>query len=513
MTSDNAGHAVTGIGHKDLPSEESLGSVSPVKQYAFASILIVLGALIAVNFVSSRVERASIISRLETEVLDPARVSTFKIVEEISQITTPMAGSLMTLPDNTAVIDRIVLGALVGQQVARVDILSTSGEIIYSTDQFYIGDESQYHLGPTYATSEYVGAAPISGLDGHSSLIEAVISRVPVYSEGSIPGASSLETAVVIYRDVSSAIELATGAGARFRIGMLIGVMAVVFASLMIVVMRGHRDQTEARKKLRALLDHEHVLVSELDLRNADLKSADEARLRLLSVVTHELGNPLTSVSAFISILAKNRDGNFSEKEMNMVGAIGRGERQMRMLLNDLLDLSRVEANEMELNIAPVDLNEVVKAVVESMAPVVDEKSQTISVLLPDTVVDVDGDRARLDQVFTNLVSNASKYSPANTTIKISVSIANVMCLIEVTDQGIGISKEDQKKLFTPFFRADNAETREVNGTGLGLVICKQIVELHGGKMTLRSARCSGTSFQVQIPIALIDADQANLVA
>ena len=87
------------------------------------------------------------------------------------------------------------------------------------------------------------------------------------------------------------------------------------------------------------------------------------------------------------------------------------------------------------------------------------------------------------------------------------------MCLIEVTDQGIGISKEDQKKLFTPFFRADNAETREVNGTGLGLVICKQIVELHGGKMTLRSARGSGTSFQVQIPIALIDADQANPVA
>ena len=316
MEPDNTGHATTGIGHQDLPSEESLGSASPVKQFALASILIVLGALIAVNFVSSRVERDSVISRLETEALESARVSTFRIVEGISQITEPTAGTFLTLPDDTAVIDRIVLSALVGQQVARVDILGTSGEILYSTDPYYIGNDSEYRRGPTYATSEYVGAAAISGLDGQTSLIEAVISRIPVYTEGSIPGTDSLETIVVIYRDVASAIDAATGAGARFRLGMTMGVMAIVFASLMIVVMRGHRAQTESRKKLRELLVHEHILVSELDQRNADLRSADEARLRLLSVVTHELGNPLTSISAFISILSKNRDRNFSDREI-----------------------------------------------------------------------------------------------------------------------------------------------------------------------------------------------------
>ncbi|MCZ6539514.1 MAG: HAMP domain-containing sensor histidine kinase [Chloroflexi bacterium] len=512
MGSDNTGHTTTGIGHQDLPSEESLGSASPVRQYALASIFIVLGALIAVNFVSSRVERESVISRLEHEALEPAKVSTFRIVEAISQISAPDADMLLNLPEDPSVIDRIVLSALVGQQVARVDILGTAGKIVYSTDPFYVGDNSDFRTGPTYATSEYVGAAAISGLDRQASLIEAVISRVPVYTEGSIHGADSLETIVVIYRDVSAAIDAATGAGARFRLGMTMGVMAIVFASLMIVVMRGHHAQAEARKKLRELLDHEHVLVSELDQRNADLKTADEARLMLLSVVTHELGNPLASISAFISILAKNRDENFSDRQIRMVAAIGRGEAQMRMLLSDLLDLSRVEADEMELNIASVDLNDVVNSVVESMTPVVEEKSQTISTVFSNGVAGIDGDRARLDQVIANLISNSSKYSPAETEIKISVSVDSSLCVVELTDQGIGISKEDQKKLFTPFFRADNAETRQVRGSGLGLVICKQIVELHGGKLTLRSARGSGTTFRIEIPIPESD-DQPIIAA
>jgi hypothetical protein len=180
-----------------LPGERALGSVSPVKQYALASILIVLGALVAVNFVSSRVERESVISRLETEALGPAKVSTFRIVEEISQIADPAAGMLLTLPDDTSLIDRTVLNALVGQQIARVDMLDTTGEIIYSTDPFYIGEDSEYAAGPLDATSNYVGAAAVSGLDGHTALIEAVITRVPVYREGRAPGSDSHEATVV----------------------------------------------------------------------------------------------------------------------------------------------------------------------------------------------------------------------------------------------------------------------------------------------------------------------------
>jgi signal transduction histidine kinase len=488
--------------HKNLPDDDFLGSVSPVKQYALASILIVLGALVAVNFVSSRVERESVISRLETEAIGPASVSTFRIVEEISKISDPSIGMLLAIPDDMSVVDRIVLNALAGQQVARVDILDIYGEIAYSTDPFYIGDDSEYAEGPNTATSNYVGAAAVSGLDGHTALIEAVITRVPVFTEGRAPGAASHETTVVMYRDVSTAIDAATAAGARFRFWMVIGVMLIVFISLMIVVMRGHRAQTEARTKLKELLMHEHLLVAELDDLNADLKTADEARLRLLSVVTHELGNPLTSISAFISMLAKNKDGNLSKRQISMIEAIVRGETQMRLLLKDLLDLSRVEANELELDISSVDLRGIVSGVAESMTPVLDKKAQRIVPTYPENGIDVDGDKTRLEQVVTNLVSNASKYSPDGSTIKLSISSDENCSIIEVTDQGIGISVADQEKLFTPFFRSENAETRKVPGTGLGLVICKQIVELHGGIMTINSSRGRGTIVRVELPVA-----------
>ncbi len=494
-----------GLSHRDLPSENSLGSGSPVKQYALASILIVLAALVAVNFVSSRVERSSVISRLEAEALGPAKVSTFRIVEELSQITDPTAGMLLTLPHEISVIDRIVLDALAGQQVARVDILDTDGKIVYSTDPYYIGDKSEYAVGPYEATGDYVGAAAISGLDGHAALIEAVITRVPVFTEGRLPSAESLETTVIMYRDVSTAIEAATSAGARFRLWMVIGVMTVVFVSLMIVVIRGHRVQTDARNKLRMLLIHEHLLVSELDKRNADLKSADEARLRLLSVVTHELGNPLTSISAFTGILLQNKNGNLSDRDMSMIEAIGRGETQMRALVKDLLDLSRVEANEMELDIDFVDIREIVESVVASMTPIFDSKFQTISTDIAPVSTVTEGDRSRLVQVVTNLLSNASKYSPENTNIKISTSVEATCSIIEVSDRGIGISSDDQEKLFTPLFRSDNSETRQVQGTGLGLVICKQIVELHGGTLTIKSVRGRGTTVRVELPPATGD--------
>ena len=433
----------TGSSRLPRSKDEYFGAFSPVKQYAFASVLVVLAALIAVNVVSSRVERAIVVSRLETEALEPAKVSTFRIVETISRSTNPNGEMNLMIPNDTSETDRIVLDALVGQQVARVDILDRFGKIVYSTDHFYIGDASGYASGPVEATSTYVGSAAVSGLDGHAALIEAVITRVPVYREGSVPSHDSHETTVVMYRDVTAAIDAATAAGARFRFWMLIGVMAVVFSSLMIVAIRGHRAQTEARLQLEELLDHEHLLVSELDRRNADLKTADEERLRLLSVVTHELGNPLASISAFIGMLSKNKEGNLSEREMSMVRAIGRGDSQMRLLLKDLLDLSRVEANELDLIVAPVKLSDIVDGVAESMAPVVAQKSQTITVKHSDDLVELDGDRIRLDQVVTNLVSNASKYSPEHTEIKIFVSGDDACYNIDVIDQGIGISIED----------------------------------------------------------------------
>lgn len=473
---------------------------SPVRQYAFVSMLVVCAALIAVNVVSSQVERNSVISRLETEAIEPAQLGTFRIVEELSKNTAPSAGMLLTLPDDSHETDRLVMQSFVGQQVARVDMIDKTGRIFYSTDENYLDSVSDFDPSSTRAVSEYVGAAAIAGLDGHSVLIEAVITTVPVFKEGGEPATENLEMSVVIFRDVTTAIDAATAAGARFRLLMTVGVMTVVFATLMIVVIRGHRAQTAARNQLETLLENERALVDELDQSNADLKAADEERLRLLSVVTHELGNPLTSISAFANLLSRNKTKNLTDKQISMLSSIRGSEQRMRTLLRDLQDLSMVESGAMRLEFDNIELKELVTEVVRSMEPISDERGQQLELLYSSKIEHLEIDRIRVSQVVTNLISNASKYSPTGSEIVVEVVDSFESVTIAVSDNGIGISSEDQAKLFTPFFRADNYETREMPGTGLGLVICRQIAELNGGELSVESVRGSGSTFTLAIP-------------
>jgi signal transduction histidine kinase len=240
--------------------------------------------------------------------------------------------------------------------------------------------------------------------------------------------------------------------------------------------------------------------VGELDTRNADLKRADDERLKLLSVVTHELGNPLTSISAFASLLSRNKDKNLSAKQISMLNSIKGSEERMRTLLRDLQDLSMVESGAMRLEYSSVDLKDMVAEVVQSMEPIVLNRGQSIELHNVENESELSVDRVRISQVLTNLISNASKYSPENSAIVVDASFVGESVSFAVTDNGIGISDEDQDKLFTPFFRADNYETREMPGTGLGLVICKQIAELHGGELSLQSARGAGSTFTLTIP-------------
>ena len=132
-----------------------------------------------------------------------------------------------------------------------------------------------------------------------------------------------------------------------------------------------------------------------------------------------------------------------------------------------------------------------------------DGKRQQVQVTAPDTPLTVFIDRARYEQVFSNLLSNASKYSPEGSRIEIGLVNGGSECRLTVRDHGIGISENDREKLFTPFFRANNPETRTQTGTGLGLVIVKSITELHGGRVQLQSAPEQGTEVTVTFPVRL----------
>jgi len=236
-----------------------------------------------------------------------------------------------------------------------------------------------------------------------------------------------------------------------------------------------------------------------LDAENRQLQRVDEERSSFLSRVSHELKTPLTSLSAFTDILLRNRDGNLSPRQMQHLAAIQRGGRSLNVLINDLLDVSRIDSGNLMIDCAVFDANELVEQLDESFAPLLDERSQTLELSLPDEALWVHADRDRINQVVTNLLSNASKYSGEGSPIEMEVWGDEDRLRVEIRDHGIGISEEDQDKLFTPFFRAENEATRSAPGTGLGMVIAKGIVECHGGQMTIQSEPGQGTTVSFYI--------------
>ena len=244
----------------------------------------------------------------------------------------------------------------------------------------------------------------------------------------------------------------------------------------------------------------ERELRETLDRQNQELYEAHNARKQFLSTVSHELKTPLTIISGFIDLLASPEDRSNDEERRETLNIIRRNANQLDVLINDILDISRLDAGTFKIDPAPFCANELVSDLHASFQSLASVRSQTLHVR---TVVEetwIAADRARISQVITNLLSNACKYSPVETEIELLCEVDGDRLHIAVADQGIGMTEEEQKGLFTAFFRVDNETTRTVSGTGLGLVIAKSITELHGGEIKLSSRLGAGTTIEFWLP-------------
>ncbi|MBN4059387.1 GAF domain-containing protein [Dehalococcoides mccartyi] len=242
---------------------------------------------------------------------------------------------------------------------------------------------------------------------------------------------------------------------------------------------------------------HEVKLI--LDAENLELQRLNEAKIKFLSTVSHELRTPLTSMLAFASLLKRNKDENLTEKNLRHLEIIDRNGRRLNLLIQDLLDVSRMDMGNLHVEPTEFDIVDCVTELAESFAPIYDKKSQALHLDIPDGETMIYADKGRIMQVLTNLLSNASKYSPDSKNVWLTVAHTGDHLEFEVKDEGFGISEEDQKQMFNPFFRVDNEQTRSIEGTGLGLVIAKGIVEIHGGQMEMDSTTGVGTAFRFEI--------------
>ncbi len=229
-----------------------------------------------------------------------------------------------------------------------------------------------------------------------------------------------------------------------------------------------------------------------------ELRQSERLRRELTANVSHELRTPLTSIKGFTETLL---DGAMREEDTcrRFLTIINSEADRLVKLVDDLLDLSRLESKRATLDLRPVDVGALVAHAVDKLQPLARTGGLTVDLhSLPG--VWVTADRDRLEQVLTNLIDNALKYTPAGGRVQVSVTLDNGDVAVAVSDTGRGIRPEDVPHVFERFYRADRSRTRGSGGTGLGLAIAKHIVEAHGGRIGVRSQMDEGTTFTFTLP-------------
>ncbi len=236
----------------------------------------------------------------------------------------------------------------------------------------------------------------------------------------------------------------------------------------------------------------------ELRLSNNQLTHLNESKTQFMSEVAHEIKSPLAVMIGYADILRFDTE-HMGSDQRKYAASIEGSARQLEVLIDDLSDITNMESGHFNTVKKPHDVMKVVKSVVEGLK--VSNPKFEMRIQLSDFITDfeVDGDPARLSQVFTNLISNALKYSSEDQFVEISARKAAGKLRIAIIDRGLGISDSDLEQLFTPYFRSMNTEVRHRPGTGLGLFLSKSLVEEHGGSLTVSSKVGVGSTFTVEL--------------
>jgi signal transduction histidine kinase len=259
----------------------------------------------------------------------------------------------------------------------------------------------------------------------------------------------------------------------------------------------------EKRAQLEQLNSQLNESNRELNEANAKLRELSELKEEFLALTTHDLRSPLTVISGVISFFTSGRLGELSPEQKNMVAMMERNTQNLIELVNDLLDASKLESGTMRLDVASIDLRGIIDELHEAMEPLAREKGITLKEILPTRLPPVTADRAKLRRILVNLLSNALKFTPKGGHVEVRAGQEeDGRVRLSVSDTGVGIAPDDVKRLFDKYEQARSRATRGEKGTGLGLYITKQLVELHGSEITVNSEIGHGSTFTFTLPIS-----------
>jgi two-component system, sensor histidine kinase and response regulator len=259
----------------------------------------------------------------------------------------------------------------------------------------------------------------------------------------------------------------------------------------------------QALEDLTQTLEHRvQDRTRELQAANKKLQELDRLKSVFVSIVSHELRTPMTSIKGYIENMLDGLTGTLSDRQAHYLGRVKYNVERLTRMINDLLDLSRIEAGRVELALAPLSIAEVVSEIVDSLQPIGQAKSISIQRRHQGGPVQISADRDKLHQILTNLIQNAAKFTASGGQIRVETkSMEGGVVQFCVSDTGCGISPQEQAKIFERFYRGETIQVDQ-RGAGLGLAITKSLVEMHGGRIWVESILGQGSRFYFTMPIA-----------
>lgn len=246
-----------------------------------------------------------------------------------------------------------------------------------------------------------------------------------------------------------------------------------------------------------------HERTKELSQTLRTLEETSKKKTEFISAVSHELRTPLTSIKGYAAILMTGKIGEIPDAVKERLAKINGHSDNLVKLINDLLDISRIESGRVEMTTMIHPLKPVIENVADLLTPQLREKNVTLKQNIPEETPSAEIDKSQFERVFINLISNAIKFTPSGGTITVSLHTNwdKQEILFDIADTGIGINKENLSKIFDEFFRVDNEINMNVKGTGLGLSLAKNIIEAHYGRMWVTSEVGTGTTFHFTLPL------------
>ncbi|HZY30070.1 MAG TPA: GAF domain-containing protein [Candidatus Methylomirabilis sp.] len=464
--------------------------------------LLVGGEAVGVFFLDSRTPGAY--TERDLELLGPLAeklalaLQNARLFQELQARTRELARSVEELKAlgevGQAVSSTLDLQKVLTTIVAHaVQLSGTDGGAIYEFDE----TTQEFQLRATHQTSpeliEALREAPI-GLGGNTTIGGAALNRVAVQTpdilnEPAYPFRETMERAG--YRALLAVPLL--------REDRIIGALIVRRrAPGQFPKETADLLQTFATQSVLAIQNAR--LFREIEDKSRQLEAASRHKSQFLANMSHELRTPLNAILGYTELILDNIYGEVPGKIRDILERLGKSGRHLLGLINDVLDLSKIEAGQLTLSLTDYSMKEVVQMVITAVESLAAEKSLALKVALPPDLPLGRGDERRLTQVLLNLVGNAIKFTAVGE-VRVEVRASDGAFLVSVADTGPGIAEADQQKIFEEFQQVDSSSTRQKGGTGLGLAIAKKIIELHAGHIGVESSLGKGSTFWFSLPI------------